>query len=86
MSGRRRPAESAQREDKRTHRTHQQGDRGEKRHFGQRDAELLADLGVHKHDQEVVVGVHGPAQKGAEKRVALLASQAARLFGVEGHE
>jgi hypothetical protein len=44
----------------------------DERHLRERDAELLGDIGVDEHDQEVVERVHHPAEQRRDERVALV--------------
>jgi hypothetical protein len=60
-------------------RRHDQRDRRQERHLRQRDAEVLGDVGVDQDDDEVVEGVHRPAQPRADERVALVGGQPAEL-------
>ena len=62
-------------EQQRPHRAHRQGGRGDERDLGLAAVESLCDVGIDEHDDEVVEGVHRPAQKRRNERVALIAGQ-----------
>ena len=53
-------------------RAHEQGCGGQERDFGLGVVEGLRDVGVHQHHEEVVEGVHRPAQQCGDERVALI--------------
>ena len=65
-------------------RAHHQRRGREERHLRQRDAELLRDLGVDEHDQEVVERVHHPAEQRGDERVALIRGERLPLCHVGG--
>ena len=69
-----------QTEDQRTHRTHQQGGGGEQGHLGLAVAERLGDVGVDEDHDEVVEGVHRPAQLGGQEGVALISVERCALL------